>query len=142
MRALQTAYYASLCFVFISHPLKSFFFHFRAIIFCFSSSRYLDNRVYAALGNGNIMVYSRNGRKKHRQTENRACVPIGTFILLFADGVWDKAGAKVLPVGSPEYPVRKMLAVGGRIWCAVQNKVHVIDAKLLELMVRNIKSKL
>ena len=53
-----------------------------------------------------------------------------------SDGVWDKTGAKVLPVGSSDYPVKKMIAIGSMIWCAVQNTIKIIDSTLLELHVR------
>jgi hypothetical protein len=50
-------------------------------------------------------------------------------------GVWDKQGAKTLPVGTTAHPVRKMLAIGNKIWCAVHNCIKIIDTEALELEV-------
>lgn len=85
---------------------KEKFFHPAPVL----SILYLDNRVYASLGNGNIMVYSRN-----------------------SNGVWDKTGAKVLPVGTAESPVTKMITIGTRIWCIVKNTIKIINSEALEL---------
>lgn len=51
-------------------------------------------------------------------------------------GAWDKSGAKILPIGTAEHPVRRMLAVGsGRIWCTTRNVVKIIDVADMEVKV-------
>ncbi|XP_059079950.1 uncharacterized protein LOC131878066 [Tigriopus californicus] len=71
---------------------------------------YLDNRVYAALGNGNIVVYSRA-----------------------PGGLWDKVGAKTLSVGTTDHPVSKMITIGSKIWCSAHNTIKVIDSVTLDI---------
>ena len=55
-------------------------------------------------------------------------------VLNLPGGVWDKCGAKVLPLGTAEHPVRKMLVVpGGKIWCTTANVVKVVSVAEAEV---------
>ena len=48
-------------------------------------------------------------------------------------GVWDKAGAVSLSVGSPGHPVNKMVVVADKLWCATANTIRILAPDTLEL---------
>ena len=77
---------------------------------------YNEDKVLAALSNGQVVVYSRN-----------------------ADcGKWNKTQAKAVSVGQVGFPVVKMVAVkdGRKIWCATKNMVKILDTDSLEIEVQ------
>ncbi|XP_059489276.1 rho guanine nucleotide exchange factor 17 isoform X2 [Neocloeon triangulifer] len=76
------------------------------------SIMYLDNRVYASLANGSIVIYTRNSSTR-----------------------WDWADPLYLPVSSPAVPVTKMVQVGNGafIWCACNNIVYILNTKSLQV---------
>ncbi|KAG8137097.1 hypothetical protein E2320_005639 [Naja naja] len=62
---------------------------------------YLDNQVFVSLANGELVAYQREA---------------GRF--------WDSQNSKSLLLGSPGSPITKMVAVGGKLWCGCQNRIH------------------
>ena len=52
---------------------------------------------------------------------------------LFSAGIWDKTGFECLTVGTSAYPVRKMVVVGGNIWCATSNTIKILNSASREI---------
>ena len=77
---------------------------------------YNEDKVFAALANGNVIVYMRNG-----------------------EGRWNKSHTKVISVGENGFPVKKMVVVqeGRKIWCATKNVVKIVDTFSLEIEVNH-----
>lgn len=48
------------------------------------------------------------------------------------DGIWDKTGANIIPIGTETHPVRQMIVIGPNIWCTVRNMIKIIDSETLE----------
>lgn len=69
----------------------------------FPSNRYLDNRVFVALANGDICVYLRDGI------------------------IWNTTSSHCLTIGSVTSPVTKLLNVHGKLWCSTQGIIKVLD---------------
>ncbi|XP_065352362.1 rho guanine nucleotide exchange factor 17-like isoform X3 [Cloeon dipterum] len=71
---------------------------------------YLDNRIYASLANGSIVIYSRNSSTG-----------------------WDLSDPLFITVSSPNVPVTKMVQVGNGafIWCACHNLICILNTKML-----------
>ncbi|XP_054462758.1 LOW QUALITY PROTEIN: rho guanine nucleotide exchange factor 17-like [Anoplopoma fimbria] len=69
---------------------------------------YLDNKVFVALANGEVIVYQREA---------------GSF--------WDPQSSQTLVLGTPSSPVTKMVPVGGKLWCGSQNRVLIINTTTL-----------
>ncbi|XP_052316027.1 rho guanine nucleotide exchange factor 17-like [Oncorhynchus keta] len=69
---------------------------------------YLDNKVFASLANGDVVVYQRE---------------VGSF--------WDAQSSQTLSLGTPSSPVTKMVPVGGKLWCGSQNRVLIINTTTL-----------
>ena len=69
--------------------------------------RYLDNRVFVALANGDICVYLRDG------------------------AAWNTTSSHCLSVGTVTSPVTKLLSVHGRLWCSIQGIIKVLDIETL-----------
>ncbi|XP_042153585.1 rho guanine nucleotide exchange factor 17 [Oncorhynchus tshawytscha] len=69
---------------------------------------YLDNKVFASLANGDVIVYQRE---------------VGSF--------WDAQSSQTLSLGTPSSPVTKMVPVGGKLWCGSQNRVLIINTTTL-----------
>ncbi|KAM9800877.1 rho guanine nucleotide exchange factor 17 [Neosynchiropus ocellatus] len=69
---------------------------------------YWDNKVFVSLANGEVIVYQREA---------------GSF--------WDAQTSQTLVLGTPSSPVTKMVPVGGKLWCGVQNKVLIINSTSL-----------
>lgn len=65
---------------------------------------YLNNKVFACLGNGDIVIYSRD-----------------------SSGVWDKTGFECLAVGTPAFPVTRMVVVGEMLWCGTRNTIKILN---------------
>jgi len=65
---------------------------------------YHQTRVYAALGSGEVYIYSRD-----------------------SNGIWDKVGCIVKVVGTPGHPVTRMCIVDGSVWCSSHNKIRRLD---------------
>ncbi|CAG0882417.1 unnamed protein product, partial [Cyprideis torosa] len=72
---------------------------------------YLDNRVFVAIGNGQVCVYRRD-----HVTLN-----------------WLTQDPEVLNVGSPEAPVLKMISVAGRLWCGCLNIIKVVNPGSMQI---------
>ncbi|KAM8854401.1 rho guanine nucleotide exchange factor 17 [Synchiropus picturatus] len=69
---------------------------------------YWDNKVFVSLANGEVIVYQREA---------------GSF--------WDAQTSQTLVLGTPSSPVTKMVPVGGKLWCGVQNRVLIINSTSL-----------
>uniref|UniRef100_A0A3Q3WRD9 DH domain-containing protein n=1 Tax=Mola mola TaxID=94237 RepID=A0A3Q3WRD9_MOLML len=88
------------------YNIKCFFnFSFILTSLCF---RYLDNKVFVSLANGEVIVYQREA---------------GNF--------WDPQSSQTLALGTPSSPVTKMVPVGGKLWCGSQNRVLIINTTTL-----------
>ena len=55
------------------------------------------------------------------------CLTRLTLKYLCLDGVWDKTGFECLTVGTAAAPVRKMVVIGGNIWCATANTIKILN---------------
>ncbi|KAK7096810.1 rho guanine nucleotide exchange factor 17-like [Littorina saxatilis] len=71
---------------------------------------YLDNKVFASLVNGDLIVYKRD-----------------------SEGVWDTEHPYTRTIGSATAPITRMLAVAGKLWCGCQSTVHVINPLALNI---------
>ncbi|KAL8587625.1 hypothetical protein ACOMHN_045314 [Nucella lapillus] len=69
---------------------------------------YLDNKVFASLVNGDLIVYKRD-----------------------SEGLWDTEHPYTRTIGSVTAPITRMLPVAGKLWCGCQNSVHVINTLTL-----------
>uniref|UniRef100_A0A3B4GF55 Rho guanine nucleotide exchange factor 17 n=1 Tax=Pundamilia nyererei TaxID=303518 RepID=A0A3B4GF55_9CICH len=69
--------------------------------------RYLDNKVFVSLANGEVIVYQREA------------------------SFWDPQSSQTLVLGTPTSPVTKMVPVGGKLWCGSQNRVLIINTSTL-----------
>ncbi|KAM6933677.1 rho guanine nucleotide exchange factor 17 [Xenentodon cancila] len=69
---------------------------------------FLDNKVFVSLANGEVIVYQREA---------------GSF--------WDPQSSQTLVLGTPSSPVTKMVPVGGKLWCGLQNRVLIINTTTL-----------
>ncbi|KAK8749646.1 hypothetical protein OTU49_015465 [Cherax quadricarinatus] len=71
---------------------------------------HLDNRVFASLANGDIIVYRRD-----------------------ASGGWNVADRQVISISTAAAPVTRMMAVAGKLWCAAMNTVRVLNTVSLQV---------
>ncbi|CRL02246.1 CLUMA_CG015133, isoform A [Clunio marinus] len=71
---------------------------------------YLDNRVFVALANGDICVYSRESSPS-----------------------WNIHSPIVLSLGSMTCPVTKLLNVYGKLWCSIQGVIKVLNSATLQV---------
>lgn len=69
---------------------------------------YMDNKVYIALGNGDIIIYDRE-----------------------SSGCWNTSSPTTVSIGSTTMPVSKMLPGVGKIWCGCGNTVKVFNTETL-----------
>ena len=74
--------------------------------------RYLDNKVFVSLSNGDLIVYRRDG-----------------------EGIWDTENPYTRAIGSVTAPIVKMLAVAGKLWCGCQNSICIINPLSLNVEV-------
>ena len=44
-----------------------------------------------------------------------------------AGGVWDKTGFECLAVGTPAFPVTRMVVVGEMLWCGTRNTIKILN---------------
>uniref|UniRef100_A0A182W148 DH domain-containing protein n=1 Tax=Anopheles minimus TaxID=112268 RepID=A0A182W148_9DIPT len=70
---------------------------------------YLDNRVFVSLANGDICVYSRDRNG------------------------WNVSSPLTVTVGTVSNPVVKLLNVHGKLWCAIQGTIKVLNTKTLQI---------
>lgn len=75
--------------------------HHESPVYCIV---YLDNKVFASLANGDLIVYKRDN-----------------------EGIWDAENPYTRSIGTVQYPINKMLAVAGKLWCGCQNVMKVIN---------------
>ncbi|KAK3872868.1 hypothetical protein Pcinc_022083 [Petrolisthes cinctipes] len=71
---------------------------------------HLDNRVFASLANGDIIIYRRD-----------------------LSGGWNVGDRQVVSISTAAAPVTKMLAVAGKLWCATMNTVRVLNTITLQV---------
>ncbi|CAG9855071.1 unnamed protein product [Phyllotreta striolata] len=71
---------------------------------------YLDNRVYASLANGDIVIYFRD-----------------------SFGAWDTNSPATYTIGCPIAPVAKMVPCNGKLWCACGSTIKIIDVPTLAI---------
>ncbi|XP_050727403.1 uncharacterized protein LOC127004096 isoform X2 [Eriocheir sinensis] len=71
---------------------------------------HLDNRVFASLANGDIIIYRRD-----------------------MSGEWNVAERQVVSISTAAAPVTKMMAVAGKLWCATLNTVRVLNTATLQV---------
>ncbi|XP_061184176.1 rho guanine nucleotide exchange factor 17-like [Saccostrea echinata] len=75
--------------------------HHESPVYCIV---YLDNKVFASLANGDLIVYKRD-----------------------SEGIWDAENPYTRSIGTAQSPINKMLAVAGKLWCGCQNVMKVIN---------------
>jgi hypothetical protein len=78
----------------------------------YSIYRYLDNKVFVSLANGDLIVYKRD-----------------------SEGIWDTENPYTRTIGSGAAPINRMLAVAGKLWCGCQNMMNVINPLTLRIEV-------
>ncbi|XP_034939574.1 uncharacterized protein [Chelonus insularis] len=73
---------------------------------------YLDNKVFVALANGDVTIYSRD-----------------------AHYGWSTLDALTVSVGTPETPVTKMVPVSitNKLWCSCHNSIKVLNTMTMEV---------
>lgn len=71
---------------------------------------HLDNRVFASLANGDIIIYRRD-----------------------MSGEWNVAERQVVSISTAAAPVTKMMAVAGKLWCATMNTIRVLNTASLQV---------
>lgn len=52
---------------------------------------------------------------------------IGLTLDLYLEGIWDAENPYTRSIGTVQYPINKMLAVAGKLWCGCQNVMKVIN---------------
>lgn len=89
-------------------------------------NRYVENRVFASLANGDVIVYYRDTSNLILKSHQ------GKFDQL--DFFWEPGGAwninepQVITIGSVVAPVTRMLHVNNsHLWCSSQNSVKIIE---------------
>lgn len=63
-----------------------------------------------------------------------SCVWHWIYIL---EGIWDAENPYTRNIGTVQYPINKMLAVAGKLWCGCQNVMKVINPLTLSTEVSN-----
>uniref|UniRef100_A0A6A7FTN7 Rho guanine nucleotide exchange factor 17 isoform X3 n=1 Tax=Hirondellea gigas TaxID=1518452 RepID=A0A6A7FTN7_9CRUS len=71
---------------------------------------HLDNRVFASLASGEVVVYRRDG-----------------------DVSWLKGDREVVTVSTAATPVTRMIMVAGKLWCAAGNVIKIMNTSTLQL---------
>nr|XP_045609948.1 LOW QUALITY PROTEIN: uncharacterized protein LOC123765431 [Procambarus clarkii] len=71
---------------------------------------HLDNRVFASLANGDIIVYRRD-----------------------MTGGWNVGERQVISISTAAAPVTRMMAVAGKLWCAAMNTVRLLNTVSLQV---------
>ncbi|KAF5303219.1 hypothetical protein FQR65_LT08299 [Abscondita terminalis] len=69
---------------------------------------YMENKVYIALANGDVIIYDRD-----------------------VSGNWNTNSPTTVAVGSSSMPVSKMLPSAGKLWCSCGNTVKVLNTETL-----------
>ncbi|KAK4872091.1 hypothetical protein RN001_016215 [Aquatica leii] len=69
---------------------------------------YMENKVFIALANGDIIIYDRD-----------------------ASGNWNTNSPTTVSIGSSTMPVSKMLPSAGKLWCGCGNTVKVLNTETL-----------
>ncbi|XP_049953809.1 rho guanine nucleotide exchange factor 17 isoform X3 [Schistocerca serialis cubense] len=72
--------------------------------------RYLDNRVFVSLANGDITVYTRD-----------------------SNGGWNTTDPLTVGVGTAAMPVTRMLSIGGKLWCGCHNTIKILNTVSLNI---------
>ncbi|CAG0899490.1 unnamed protein product [Darwinula stevensoni] len=70
---------------------------------------YLDNKVFTALANGTVGVYRRDPA-----------------------GGWDIANPEIIALSTAAAPVTRMVPAAGKLWCACQNQIKVLNITSLQ----------
>lgn len=94
---------------------------------------FMENRVFASLANGDIVVFFRE-----KSTWNNFIVFFFKKCLkhvVHLDGVWNINEPQCITVGSLIAPVTRMLAINNGLWCATQNSIKILDTSLLSIEV-------
>lgn len=89
------------------------YFYTFSSFFCFSSSRYFENKVFIALGSGELCIYKRE----------------------LGGGAWQLSSPEIIHVSITGSAIACMTAVAGRIWCGCQNTIVLVNATSLKLEV-------
>ena len=55
-----------------------------------------------------------------------------------AEGIWDAENPYTRSIGTVQFPINKMLAVAGKLWCGCQNVMKVINPLTLSTEVRSL----
>lgn len=98
------------------------------LLFLILYARYLDNRVFVSLANGDICVYLRDGGKLVNRLQTANVRVINRFII-FAATSWNTCLSHCLSIGTVTSPVTKLLNVNGKLWCSIQGIIKVLDTE-------------
>lgn len=71
---------------------------------------YIDKKVFVALANGDINVYVTD-----------------------SNGLWKTNEGITITIGSSSAPVTKMVTVSGKLWCACQSSIKILNTTLLSV---------
>uniref|UniRef100_T1J1Q2 Tryptophan 2,3-dioxygenase n=1 Tax=Strigamia maritima TaxID=126957 RepID=T1J1Q2_STRMM len=92
-----------------------------------------DNKVFVSLANGDLTIYTRESSKVINLVENKKRAFNLKSARVFLDGSWRTNDPKTITVGSAVAPVSRMISVAGKLWCACQNTIKVINTCSLEI---------
>ena len=96
----------------------------------------MENRVFASLANGDVVVYFREASKHEKAKHSfKIAFVLNIFFVCYIDGVWNINEPQCISVGSLIAPVTRMLAVNNGLWCAAQNTIKILDTSLLSIEV-------
>lgn len=89
---------------------------------------YLQSRVFVSLANGDVCVYNRD------HCECYICFVISNklFFQHFLAG-WNTQSPLTLSIGTVTSPISKLLNVNGKLWCAVQGAIKILNTSTLQL---------
>lgn len=93
---------------------------FRLLVFS-----YLNNRVFASLANGDVLIYERDSSKCSLKLAD------GFFERAFSGGGWNMSNPLTVSVGSTAMPVSKMVPNGEKLWCGCGNVIKVFNSHTL-----------
>lgn len=75
------------------------------------SNRHVNGRVVVALANGTVAIFKRD-----------------------PEGEWDLSKYHVVQLGVPQHSVRRIAAVGDKVWCGIKNMVHILEPRSLKII--------
>lgn len=92
----------------------------------------MDNKVYASLKNGELLVFKRAFCKN--LIANKTCSISTNRINLNFEAVWNYENFTTKTVA--KHPFDSMIVISGKLWCCFENTISVINPITLNIEVR------